>query len=236
MLILNLGCGTKTSPAATNIDWTVFLRVKSSKLAPFLAPLLFTGERRARFEALDGSIIVHDLRRGIPADDDTADAVYHSHLLEHIDRPQVSAFFREVRRVLKPGGVQRIVVPDLERLAREYLSHLDEPSGRSHDEVVARMIEQMVRREPHGTSMQRPLRRRLENLALGDARRRGETHQWMWDRVNLADALRAEGFVDVQVVDFQTSQIEGWNAIGLDLQDSHEYKPGSLYIEAAKPR
>ncbi len=104
-----------------------------------------------------------------------------------------------------------------------------------HDEYVGHLIEQCVRREAIGTSQQPPLRRFVENLLLGDARRRGETHQWMYDRVNLSVALDEAGFRDVAVKDYRTSAIPGWDDIALDERDDgEEYIPGSLYVEAVK--
>jgi len=98
------------------------------------------------------------------------------------------------------------------------------------------MILQMVRREAAGTSEQAPLQRHVENLLLGDARKRGETHMWMWDRVNLPEVLERAGFRDVQIVDWQISRIPAWNKIGLDRgPDGGEYKPESMYVEALAP-
>lgn len=196
-------------------------------------------QRRAFFDGMD-DVLVHDLRKGIPAADGSADAVYHSHVLEHIDRYAVPGFFAEIRRVLRPGGVHRVVVPDLERYARQYLESLEQgledPQARSaHDTTVSAMLLQMVRREAHGTSTQSPLQRRVENLLLGDARKRGETHMWMWDRVNLPEALERAGFRDSKVLDWQTSGIPDWPLLGLDQKpDGGEYKPESMYVEAQR--
>ena len=68
-----------------------------------------------------GELLPHDLRRGIPFPDGSVDAVYHSHVLEHIDRSAVPGCLAEIRRVLRIGGVHRIVVPDLELVVRNYL-------------------------------------------------------------------------------------------------------------------
>ena len=235
---VNLGCGNQTHPDCVNIDWSIYARFKRNRLARLAAPIVFNGPRLTQFLRLDDHVVVHDLRKGIPLEARSAEAVYHSHVLEHIDRDDVPAFFAEIRRVLAPGGIHRVVVPDWERYVREYIASLDAAlvdrhARAHHDTLVSQMLLQIVRREAYGTSLQRRLRRRLENLLLGDARKRGETHMWMWDRVNLGQALEEAGFHSVQVVDWASSSIPRWNEMGLDQNDfGGEYKPESLYMEA----
>jgi predicted SAM-dependent methyltransferase len=230
-----LGCGTRTSDQAVNIDWSPYLRASRSAIGRAVAPLVLRGYRLEAFRKINGTIVVHDLRKGIPCADGAADAVYHSHVLEHIDRDAVPAFFAEVRRVLRPGGIHRVVVPDLEQAVRAYLASLDADAP-DHDKTVEPLLDQSVRREASGTSRQRPMRRRLENLLLGDARKRGETHQWMYDRVNLREHLEAAGFVDCTVVGPTESRIPGWREMGLDADsDGTVHKPGSLWMEAMAP-
>lgn len=239
-MILNLGCGSRTSALCLNLDWSPYVRLKHSRLGSTLAPVILRGERRERFRALDGSVLVHDLRRRLPVPDGSADAVYHSHVLEHFDRELVGPFLAEVRRTLRVGGVHRVVVPDLELACRRYLDHLDACTSRpamsvDHDGHISAIIEQMVRRESTGVSSQPPPRRFLENLLLGDARRRGETHQWMYDRVNLTEILDRAGFREIKVVDHRTSAIPEWNEIHLDQgDDGEEYIVGSFYVEGIK--
>lgn len=219
-----------------NIDFSIYQRLRKSRLGPAIAAVALNEARREQFDAMHGSVVVHNLRKGIPAESDSVDAVYHSHVFEHIDREAIPGFLAEVLRVLRPGGVQRIVVPDLETLVRDYLGSLD--SGRpEHDMAVSDIFLQCTRREAAGTSLQPPVRRRIENLLLGSARRRGETHQWMWDRRNLQEALEEAGFVDVRQVGPGESDIPGWETIGLDLNpDGTLYKPRSLFMEARKPQ
>ncbi len=131
MKILNLGCGTKTSDKAgvVNIDLSILLRIKGNVFLSNFAPLLLNAERMAKFDALPENILVHDLSKGIPFDDASVDVVYHSHVLEHLDRDIVNGFLLEVKRVLRTGGIHRIVVPDLEFACRNYLTHLEEVAG-----------------------------------------------------------------------------------------------------------
>jgi len=242
MIILNLGCGSKASsnPDVVNIDWSIALRMKKNPLTRSLAPIFFRGERYNRLKLLPSNIMVWNLSKGIPFESNSVDVVYHSHLLEHLDRPVADSFLLECKRALKPGGVLRIVEPDLEFLCREYMSHItisehNDHEAKQHDHYIASMIEMSVRKEAYGTSQQAPLRRMIENIVLGDARKRGETHQWMYDRVSLKSKLQKLGYSTVYQQDYHTSKIANWMEYKLDL-DAHgnEYKPGSLYIEGIK--
>jgi len=238
--IRNLACGDKTSDRCVNIDWSIYLRLKR---LPLPAPLLragLNGTRMARLARISNHVRVHDLRKGIPGADSSADAVYHSHFLEHLDRAKAPAFLREIRRVLKPGGIQRVVVPDFSVLCRRYLEHLDAcrldmDKWQAHEGSIAAILEHMVREEAFGTSQQGRMRRAVENLVLGSARRRGETHRWMYDEVSLSVLLQDAGFTDVTVRTYQTSGIPGWAAMGLDSDgQGGEYKRGSCYVECRK--
>lgn len=51
----------------------------------------------------------------------SADLIYACHVLEHFKRHEVEDVLREWLRVLKPGGVIRLSVPDLQALAQIYL-------------------------------------------------------------------------------------------------------------------
>lgn len=242
MKMLNLGCGTKTSlrPGVINIDWSFYLRLKRNPVLRFLARRTLKGVRLDRFEHLAENVLVHDLRKGLPFEADSVDAVYHSHVLEHIDRDLVEGFLLEIKRVLRPGGIQRIVVPDFEKLCRDYLEHLracegDPTEAQRHEAYIGAAIEQCVRKAAFSTRELGPFRGRIETLLLGDARGRGETHQWMYDRVSLATLLVRLGYKDPQVHRYNTSSIPEWTDYGLDSHvDGREYKADSFYLEVRK--
>ena len=181
-----------------------------------------------------------NLKNGLPFPTDSVEFVYHSHLLEHLDRNEAPGFLREILRVLMPGGIQRIVVPDFEHLCRSYVDHIDscdadQGLAAQHDKYIESVLEQSVRREAFSTARQPRIQRVMENLILGDARQRGETHQWMYDRISLSVLLSKVGYTDITLEEFNTSRVNDWHMIGLDLdEDGKQYKPGSLYMEAAK--
>src|SRR5207302_1827164 len=101
----------------------------------------------------------HDVTSSLPFDDCHFDAVYHAHLLEHLPRERVPSFLGECFRVLKPGGVLRVVVPDLEQIARLYLESLeaawdgDRDASQRYRWAMLEMYDQMVRERPGGAML-----------------------------------------------------------------------------------
>jgi predicted SAM-dependent methyltransferase len=128
MRLLNLGCGQHYHSAWVNVD----------------------------FRATGPGVMAHELQRGIPFAAESFDAVYHSHLLEHFPKRRAPAFVRECFRVLKPEGILRVVVPDLEQIARLYLALLDkalrgDPEAQQrYDWIMLEMLDQMVRTRSGG--------------------------------------------------------------------------------------
>ena len=65
-------------------------------------------------------------------------------------------FLKECRRVLKPGGIIRVVVPDLEAMIRSYLLALEnakmgiEGWNHNYDWMMLEMYDQVVRDQPGG--------------------------------------------------------------------------------------
>lgn len=125
MKLVNVGCGSVFHPTWINLDY---------------APS--SPEVRAC-----------DLRCGLPLGTGEAGAVYHSHVLEHLTPEDGEAFLRECHRVLRPGGIVRIAVPDLEGLARAYLDALDDPAGADPvrlEWLRLELIDQFGRERPGG--------------------------------------------------------------------------------------
>jgi len=51
----------------------------------------------------------------------SVDLIYASHVIEYFDRDEVRELLKEWHRVLKPGAVLRLAVPDFEALTKLYL-------------------------------------------------------------------------------------------------------------------
>ena len=136
-LLLNLGCGVTFHP-----DWT------NADLIP-AAP----------------DILRQDLEKTLCFAGDTFEGVYHSHVLEHLPKAAAESFLKECFRVLRPGGVLRVVVPDLEVIARLYLQYCEEAWRREsgaaecHEWMTLELLDQMTR-EYTGGEMLRFWRRK----------------------------------------------------------------------------
>lgn len=91
-LKLNLGCGPNAKPGWVNLD-------------------LFNS--RADFQ--------YDLRRPFPLPDACCSLIYSEHLFEHFEYQEGLALLRESCRLLAPGGVLRVVVPDMPAIFKAYL-------------------------------------------------------------------------------------------------------------------
>jgi predicted SAM-dependent methyltransferase len=63
-----------------------------------------------------------DFSKGIPFpfEDNSIKGVYTSHCLEHLSERQVSNILKESYRILKPGGVIRITLPDMDKMFDAY--------------------------------------------------------------------------------------------------------------------
>ncbi len=124
--MVNIGCGPVFHPDWLNLD----------------------------VEPVDAVVQRFDARKPLPFDDASVDVIYHSHLLEHLGRVEAHRFVLECFRILRPGGTMRVVVPDLEGIARAYLSALDEVR-KGEDETLyewtrLELIDQLVREKSGG--------------------------------------------------------------------------------------
>lgn len=87
MKLLNAGCGTHYANGWTNVDvWEGENTTPDVKVNP--------GEP-------------------YPFEDNTFDAVYLGHVLEHIPWPEVPVFLKDIQRVAKPGASIMVVGPDV---------------------------------------------------------------------------------------------------------------------------
>ncbi len=132
-------------------------------------------------------------------------------MLEHLDRSEAKAFLAEVMRVLQPGGILRLALPDLRRHVEDYLASND------GDQFIFNM--HVWRDRPRG------LTARLKHIFVGERH-----HLWMYDAKSLAKLLAASGFVGVLERKPGETGIPEPGDLNLRERDSE-----SVYMEARKP-
>ena len=152
MKLLNLGCGGRFHADWINLDFT------SGGLG----------------------VLAHDLRKGIPFPDASFDVVYHSHVLEHFSPREGLELLKHCYRVLRPGGRIRVVVPDLEVIARLYLEALENSAAgdsawqQRYEWILLEMYDQTVRELSGGGMLEYMRREPVPEREFVEARLGGE--------------------------------------------------------------
>ena len=179
---LNIGSGPAVAPGWISIDGSWQARFAGRPAAARLVSRL-TGRRVGHWPA---GIRCLDVRRGLPFPDNSVDVVYSSHMIEHLFRDEAAAFLREVRRVLAPAGICRIVVPDMASMVRWYVDRDGAPSANGEAPRSDTLMEML------GVSAQVAPPRSM----LGVYRRLTDfdRHKWMYDERGLAALFRESGF------------------------------------------
>jgi len=65
--------------------------------------------------------VVWDLRQPLPVEPGTVTAIFHEHFLEHLPLEAAIDSLRQCYRLLEPGGIMRIGVPDFRQHVRSYV-------------------------------------------------------------------------------------------------------------------
>ena len=117
---INLGSGLKVAPGWINIDGHLQYFLSRSPTAILRLLYKLTQNQKQSYSINEyisilksNRFVYHNLKYGIPFCDCTADYIYCSHFLEHMYRDDAIKFVSEIYRVLKPGGILRICIPNL---------------------------------------------------------------------------------------------------------------------------
>jgi len=218
---LHIGCNVITPKSWINIDgsWNAWLS-RYPLIRKLLWKLRIIDKEMAQYP-WPKNILLHDVNQGLPFPDNSVKGLYASHLLEHFSRTKAKFFVRECYRVLRSGGVIRLVVPDLRRYIEEYIQMKKEMSESSLP--ANRFIERLNTCRWHEWEAYRfPLRiyRALKDFL---------SHKWMYDRESLISLLQEAGFEDV----FERNFLDSAIAVIADVE--REVKEVSVRVEGRKP-
>jgi predicted SAM-dependent methyltransferase len=179
---IQYGCGYSSAPIGwRNFDASNTLRFER---IPLIGRLYTKNEVRFPENVEYGDIV-----KGLPVASDSCKGIYCSHVLEHLSLNDFRIALSNTYKTLQSGGIFRLVLPDLEYSARQYLS------DSSTDAAYTFMRETFLGIES------RP--RNLKGFILswlGNSQ-----HLWMWDYKAIAQELQNAGFIDVRNASFGDS-------------------------------
>jgi predicted SAM-dependent methyltransferase len=174
-LKLNIGCFT--SFFMFHDTW---INIDKLDLMPMM-------QRRCRFVQSDVSV-------RIPYPDNAAKMIYHSDILEHFSYHEAIAFLKECHRVLKPGGLMRVCVPNLFQILSDYKNgSIDEHNDVQPEEFT----------EVNAPSLKLSM---LLFGSVGSSQNNYRGHQMMYNFDGVKEVLESVGFVDVIPKPIDTSQ------------------------------
>jgi predicted SAM-dependent methyltransferase len=141
-------------------------------------------------------------------DNDSASLIYASHVLEHFGRYAYMAVLKEWFRVLKPGGILRLSVPDFAACAAIYYENglADGLSG-------------------------------LVGLVSGGQRNEYDFHKMIFDETLLRRNLLEVGFCEVRRWDWRATEhvdVDDYSQAHIPHMDKENGKLVSLNLEAVK--
>lgn len=145
---------------------------------------------------------------------DSIDCIYSSHFLEHLSYPdQATEFIQECYRILRPGGVIRTVVPNIESIIFAYVK-----DDREFFKLQADL---------HPDWCITPL-----NHLMYSVQQDGE-HKYGYDYYTLNVLLKNNGFRLIEKNDYNRSRITKLNVDYRRMTDNNG-KDLSLFVDATK--
>jgi predicted SAM-dependent methyltransferase len=176
-LVLDIGCGPNSNSKNINLDYAWH----------------------------PGVDICCDITRGLPLPDAYVASIFSEHCLEHIATEDAPNVFREMHRVLRPGGRIRIIVPDLEIYVTRY--HAKQPMPYAGNDRIEGIY--------------------TPAMSINSVMR-GHGHQFIYDYETLRELLAASGFIEIR----KRKCKDG--AESALLLDTPGREIESLYVEACK--
>lgn len=159
---LNIGCGTDYKKGWINIDNNTDNNIKKLDLN-------------------------FDLRNSLPYDDNSIDYIFNEHFIEHLTVEESRKSLSDFMRILKPGGVMRIAMPDLEDVFELY----NDPNWKKRPVIKNHKMD-FVR-----------TRAEIVNMSFS-----WWGHKWLYDWEELVRRLEEVGAVNVKRCKLQQSTHE----------------------------
>jgi hypothetical protein len=204
---VNYGSGLSAPDSWLNFDCSPTLRLQRLPLLGILFARRFgpTFPRGVRY----GNIVT-----GLPISDRACAGVYASHVLEHLALEDFRAALANTWRILAPGGIFRMVVPDLEFLVDSYVHSTDATAA------IQFLEGSMLGKKKRPKSLQGMVRELFGN----------SHHLWMWDHKSLSHELEKAGFVRMRRCHLNDCEDERFRQV----EEASRFE-NALAVEARSP-
>jgi hypothetical protein len=213
-LYVQYGCGLCAPDGWLNFDASPRLRLERM-------PGLGLALRLTVGLLFPANVRFGDIVDGLPVADGTARGVYGSHVLEHLPRDELPAALRNTYRMLAPGALFRLIVPDLHWRAARYLREVGDGDPAAADALMTSCA--LGTNKKVGTMMS------VLRAGLGH-----NAHLWMYDFAALKALLEQAGFSAIRRCERGDS---GDPMFALVEDENRFFESGEreLAIEAARP-
>jgi SAM-dependent methyltransferase len=187
---LHYGCGFVVGKSWLNCDGSPTLRLQR-------LPLIGFALRRFLRPCWPDEVVFGDIVRGLPLQPHSCDAIFCSHVLEHLALDDFRIAIRNTHSYLKPGGVFRLIVPDFEAQIKAYQSNPEPPA-------LSNFL---------GYTF---LGRKSRPKGIGGWLREyfGNSHHlWMWDYKGIAMELEQAGFCSIRRFEYGETALPAFREV-----------------------
>ena len=184
-IYVQYGCGLSAPDEWINFDVSPTLRMQK-------IPIIGNFIKRRSAVVFPSNVRYGDIVKGLPVPDNSCDGIYCSHTLEHLSLEDFRVSLKNTYFMLKPGGIFRCVVPDLEIAARDYIHLLEDGDNEASIHFLNSVMLGMQKR-PRGITQ-------LIKALFGNSH-----HLWMWDIQSLKTELERSGFKNIRPCLFDDS-------------------------------
>lgn len=203
------GCGLSAPEEWTNFDASPTLRIQKTPLLGFL----LSKNLNAHFPK---NVKYGDIVKGLPIPDNSCDGIYCSHVLEHLSYEDFTIALKNTYKILRPGGIFRLVMPDFGYMVDSYLAN----RGKGDREASITFMKKSglaLKTRPRGVKA-------LLQSAFGNS-----GHRWLWDTNATIVELEKVGFRDIRKFEFNNSEDQMFTLV----EDEGRFQ-GALALEMTK--
>lgn len=185
---LHIGCGMTAPHDFENYDASPTLRFEK---LPIIGKMYTKNPTRFPENARYGNIV-----NGLNVEKNSFDFCYCAHVLEHLSKEEFYISVENIYKYLKPGSGFRLIMPDLNQYARQYL---DEYSQGDDSSSINFMNKSLL-------GVEKERNRSIFGILKGGLS--NSKHLWLWDDITTKKVLHEIGFDKIQRCEFNQSTLD----------------------------